>query len=441
MPQRANQRTEHYDIFARRCELYRPAHCDVMANPINRWFPRSATTDAKLLLTTRALRGLADGAVSVLLPSYLTAIGFNPLRVGAIVFGTLLGSAALTLWVGLATDRLGRRRVLLAACVLMLATGIGFATTASFWLLFVVAVVGTLNPSAGDVSLFLPVEQAALAEAAEPRDLTAMFALYNVAGAAAGAFGALASGVPAILAARHGWALAPALRSGFVAYSIIAVIAFAIYRRLSPGVEVERHPAKSAPLAKSRAIVLRLSALFSLDSLGGGFVIQSLLALWLFRRFNLSVQAAGTFFFAAGLLSSSSQFISPVLAARFGRINTMVFSHLPSNAMLIVAALMPTPGLAMTFLLLRFSTSQMDVPARQSYVMAVVPPEERAAAATVTNVPRSLAAAMAPLPAGAMLNHSSFGWPLICAGALKTIYDIALLIQFRAVKPSDEQFE
>jgi MFS family permease len=323
----------------------------------------------------------------------------------------------------------------------MLATGIGFATTESFWLLFVVAVVGTLNPSAGDVSLFLPVEQAALAEAAEPGDLTAMFALYNVAGATAGAFGALASGVPAILAARHGWALAPALRSGFVAYSIIAVIAFAVYRRLSPAIEVERQPAKSAPLAKSRAIVLRLSALFSLDSLGGGFVIQSLLALWLFRRFNLSVQVAGTFFFAAGLLSSFSQFISSALAARFGRINTMVFSHLPSNAMLIIAALMPTPGLAMAFLLLRFSTSQMDVPARQSYVMAVVPPEERAAAATVTNVPRSLAAALAPLPAGAMLNHSSFGWPLICAGALKTIYDIALLIQFRAVKPSDEQFE
>src|SRR5271168_1806989 len=174
-----------------------------MLSSVNRWFPQSATADARLLLTTRALRGLADGAVSVLLPGYLTAIGFSPLRVGAIVFGTLLGSAAL-----------------------MLLTGIGFATTTSFWPLFLVAVVGTLNPSAGDVSLFLPVEQAALAEAAEPRDLTAMFAMYNVAGALAGAFGALASGVPAILAARHGWALASSLRSGFVAYSIIALMAF-----------------------------------------------------------------------------------------------------------------------------------------------------------------------------------------------------------------------
>jgi MFS family permease len=409
-----------------------------MARSSNSWFPRSATLDGKLILATRALRGLADGAVSVILPSYLTAIGFSPLKVGAIVFGTLLGSAALTLWVGLATDRLGRRRVLLAASALMLLTGIGFATLTSFWPLFAVAVIGTLNPSAGDVSLFLPVEQAALAEAAAVGDLTSMFALYNVAGALAGALGALASGIPAIIAVGHGLALAPALRSGFVAYSIIALIAFAVYRRLSPTVEAVHGPGKSAPLAKSRSIVLRLSALFSLDSLGGGFVIQSLLALWLFRRFNISVQVAGTFFFAAGLLGSLSNFVSSALAARVGRINTMVFTHLPSNLLLIIAALMPTAGLTMLFLLLRASMSQMDVPARQSYVMAVVPPEERAAAATVTNVPRSLASAIAPLPAGAMLNQSSFGWPLICAGVLKSLYDILLLIQFRAVKPSDE---
>lgn len=241
-----------------------------------------------------------------------------------------------------------------------------------------------------------------------------------------------------MIAARHGLALAPALRSGFVTYSIIALIAFAVYRRLSPAVEAVHGPGKSAPLAKSRSIVLRLSALFSLDSLGGGFVIQSLLALWLFRRFNISVQVAGTFFFAAGLLGSLSNFVSSALAARVGRINTMVFTHLPSNLLLIIAALMPTAGLTMLFLLLRASMSQMDVPARQSYVMAVVPPEERAAAATVTNVPRSLASAIAPLPAGAMLNHSSFGWLLICAGVLKSLYDILLLIQFRAIKPSDE---
>lgn len=412
-----------------------------MATPLKRWYPRSATADAKLLLTTRAMRGLADGAVSVILPGYLTAIGFSPVRVGAIVFGTLLGSAGLTLWVGLATDRLGRRRVLLAACVLMLATGTGFAHLTSFWPLFVVAVVGTLNPSAGDVSLFLPIEQAAVAEAAEPADLTAMFALYNVAGALAGALGALASGIPAVLAARHGWNLASALRSGFMAYSAIAVMAFAVYWRLSPAIEVRRETTKSAPLAKSRAVVLRLSALFSIDAFGGGFVIQSLLALWLFRRFDISIQAAGTFFFAAGLLGSMSQFLSSALAARFGRINTMVFTHLPANALIVLAAFMPTAGLTMGCLLMRAAMSQMDVPARQSYVMAVVPPEERAAAATVTNIPRSLASAIAPLPSGAMLARSSFGWPLIACGVLKAIYDIALLVQFRAIKPPDEQAE
>jgi MFS family permease len=410
-----------------------------MAASLNRWYPRSATADGKILLSTRALRGLADGAVSVLLPVYLTAIGFSPIRIGAIVFGTLLGSAGLTLWVGLATDRLGRRRVLLAACALMLATGAGFLYTTNFWPLFVVAVVGTLNPSAGDVSLFLPVEQAALAEAAEAADLTAMFALYNVAGAMGGALGALASGLPAVLAARHGWNLASALRSGFVAYSAIATIALCVYWRLSPAIEVRRQIAKSVPLAKSRAVVLRLSALFSIDAFGGGFVIQSLLALWLFRRFNISIQAAGTFFFAAGVLGSMSQFLSSIFAARFGRINTMVFTHIPSSVFLILAAFMPTVGLAMACLLIRSSMSQMDVPARQSYVMAVVPPEERAAAATVTNVPRSLASALAPLPSGAMLAQSSFGWPLICCGILKIAYDIALLIQFRTVKPPDEQ--
>ncbi|HYL57924.1 MAG TPA: MFS transporter [Candidatus Acidoferrales bacterium] len=410
-----------------------------MATPLKRWYPQSATADARLLLITRAMRGLADGAVSVLLPGYLTAIGFSPVRVGAIVFGTLLGSAALTLWVGLATDRLGRRRVLLAACALMLATGTGFAHLTSFWPLFVVAVIGTLNPSARDVSLFLPIEQAAVAEAAEPTALTAMFALYNVAGALAGALGALASGIPAVLAARHGWNLASALRSGFMAYSAIAVMAFAVYWRLSPAIEARRESVKSAPLAKSRAVVLRLSALFSIDAFGGGFVIQSLLALWLFRRFDVSIQAAGTFFFAAGLLGSMSQFLSSALAARFGRINTMVFTHLPANALIIIAAFMPTVGLTMACLLIRAAMSQMDVPARQSYVMAVVPPEERAAAATVTNIPRSLASAVAPLPSGAMLANSSFGWPLICCGVLKAIYDVALLVQFRAVKPPDEQ--
>ena len=402
------------------------------------WIPPTATADSKRLLTTRALRGFADGAVSVLLPGYLTALGFTSLQIAAIIFATLTGSAALTLWIGLMANRIGRRRVLLGACVLMLVTGIGFTTVTAFWPLFVVAFIGTLNPTAGDVSVFLPVEQAALAETVATRDLTAIFSRYNVAGAFAGALGALASGLPVTVAGHFDWNRLDALRSGFVAYSLVAMTAAIVYRALSGAVEADAPSQAAAPLAKSRKIVLQLSALFSLDSFGGGFVIQSLLALWLFRRFNLSIAAAGSFFFVAGLLGAISQLASSWLAQRIGRINTMVFTHIPANIFVIVAALMPNLHLALMFLLFRFALSSMDVPARQSFVMAVVPPEERAAAASVTNVPRSLAGAMAPLPAGAMLDYSLFGWPLICAGALKIIYDLLLLAQFRAVKPEDE---
>jgi MFS family permease len=405
------------------------------------WFPASATVDSSRLLATRALRGLADGAISVLLPSYLSALGLGATQTGIIVFGTLFGSALVTLWAGLAGQRIGRRRLLLGACGLMMATGLGFIYVRRFWPLFAVALVGTLNPSSGDVSVFLPLEQAALAETVVTRELTGIFAIYNVAGALAGALGALASGLPSLLASRFGWNMIAAQRSGFVAYAAIALIAALVYRSLSGAVEVDANPVHIAPLAKSRGIVVHLATLFSLDAFGGGFVIQSLLALWLFRRFNMSVQAAGVFFFAAGLLGSLSQFVSVALAARIGRIRTMVYTHVPSNAFLILAAMMPSAKLTLVFLLLRSSLSQMDVPARQSYVMAVVPPEERAAAASVTNVPRSLAAALAPVPAGMMLDASSLGWPLICAGALKVLYDLLLLLQFRSVKPADELYD
>src|SRR5271170_4204477 len=268
-----------------------------MLNSSNLWYPRSTTSDGKRLLATRALRGLADGAVSVLLPSYLTAIGFSSLRVGAIVFGTLIGSAALTLWIGLAAHRLGRRRVMLASCALMFATGLGFAAVITFWPLFIIAVVGTLNPSAGDVSVFLPVEQAALAETVAARDLTAIFSRYNVAGAMAGAIGALASALPVIIAAKiHANAVA-AERSGFIAYAILALIAATVYWPLTPAIEAEPLMPGVRPLAQSRAIVIRLAVLFSLDSFGGGLAIQSLLALWLFRRFQLSIRAAALIFF------------------------------------------------------------------------------------------------------------------------------------------------
>ncbi len=410
-----------------------------MAKLSRRWYPKSATADSRRLLTTRSMRGFADGLVSVLLPSYLLALGFSSTQVGVVVFGTLFGSAALTLWVGLTSHRIGRKPVLLAAAALMFATGIGFGFARGFWMIFAVAIIGTLNPSAGDVSLFLPVEQASLAETIDPSDLTAAFAIYNVGGAFAGAFGALASGLPTMFVKRLGWTLAGAYRSGFFVYSAIAVIAAILYASLSPEIEAAPSAPARRPLERSRAIVLKLSALFSLDSFGGGFTVQSLLALWLFKRFDMSVAAAGSFFFFAGLCGALSQFASSLIAARFGRINTMVFTHLPANACLILAGIVPNLHLVIALLLLRALLSSMDVPARQSYVMAVVPPEERAAAAGVTNVPRGLASAFSPLPAGLMLDYSVFGWPLICAGSLKLIYDLLLLRQFRHVLPPDEQ--
>ena len=392
--------------------------------------------DARRILAARALRGFADGLVSVLLAGYLTRLGFTPFEVGAIVTGTLLGSAALTIALGLAAHRLPRRPVLLGAAALMLATGIGFATTSGFWALLVIAVVGTLNPSAGDVSVFLPTEQAALAQTVSGHERTRLFAWYNVGGNLTGALGSLASGLPAIAAHVYGIDLLVAERAGFVLYALVAIVVARLYLQL--GSEVETRTAPGGPLARSRRVVMQLAALFSLDSFGGGFAVQSLLVLWLYQRFALSVAAAGAIFFGAGILSALSQLVSPILARRIGLVRTMVYTHLPANLFLVVAGLVSDVRLAVAFLLARAALSQMDVPARQAYVMAVVRPEERAAAASVTNVPRSFASALPPLFTGAMLTHSAVGWPLVCGGLLKALYDVLLLAQFRAVPALDD---
>jgi MFS family permease len=389
------------------------------------------------LTVARGLRGFADGVVSVLLASYLTHLGFPPIQVGAIVTATLLGSSALTIVVGVFGHRLPRKRVLLATTLLMLATGVGFAGFTTYWPLLVVAFVGTLNPSAGDVSVFLPIEQAALAEVTPPDALTRAFAVYNLSGTLAGALGALASGFPEVLARSFRVDVVTGERLGFVLYSLVALAVAAVYRGLSPEIEHRGAPAP-APLARSRSIVLRLAALFSLDSFGGGFVVQSLLVLWLHRRFDLSIGMTGVIFSVSGVLAAFSQFASARLAARIGRIRTMVYTHLPANLALVAAGIVPRADQAIALLLVRMALSQMDVPARQSYVMAIVRPEERAAASSVTNVPRSLATALSPVLAGMMLEHSSFGWPLVVGGLLKALYDVLLLLRFQAIKPSGE---
>ena len=357
-------------------------------------WPSTATRDARLMMSTRAFRGFADGAISVALASYLALLGFSPLQIGAVVTSTLLGSAALTLTMGLVAHRHSRRRMLAGACLIMTATGLGFAGVTSFWPLMLVAFAGTLNPSAGDVSVFLPIEQAVLADAVAPPQRTSLFALYNLSGALAGAFGALAAGIPLWLANHAGFSLVNAHRTMFLGYAMVALAMGLVYRGLSERSQAANANSAQRPLAESRRVVLKLAALFSLDSLGGGLVVQSLMALWLHQRFDLSIQSTGAAFFAMGVLSAASQLLSAPLAARFGLINTMVYTHLPANIFLITAAFMPTAPWALAFLLLRMALSQMDVPARQSYVMSVVPPQERSAAASVTNVPRSLAAAL-----------------------------------------------
>ncbi len=387
-------------------------------------------------MLARALRGAVDGFASLVLVAYLAELGCSALQVGALVTATLLGSAVLTLAVGLAGGRVAARAVLFGACALMLGTGLGFAAFSAYWPLLVVGFVGTLNPSEGDVSVFLPTEQSLLADAAPGVARVALFARYNLAGALASAFGSLAVGVPELFANALDLPRAAAFRGAFLVYGLAALPIAWLYTGL-PAHEPAAAAAPRAPLARSRPVVLRLTALFALDSFGGGFVVKSMLALWLFERFAFSVQAAGAVFFFTALLAGFSQLVSAWLAERIGLIPTMVYTHLPANAFLVLAAFMPTAPLAIAFLLLRMAFSQMDVPARQSYVMAVVPPEERAAAASITNVPRSLASALSPSLAGALLALSTFGWPLVLGGALKIVYDLLLLAQFRNVRPPE----
>ena len=402
-----------------------------------RLLPPDTEADAGVLLTTRGVRAFVDGLVSVVLPTYLIYLGFDGVDVGAIVTGTLLGSAATTLLVGLRGHHVPRRLLLQVAAASMVVTGVAFGLASSFWVLLAFAVVGTLNPSAGDVSVFLPTEQALLPSTSSDQQRTALFARYALVGFSVAAFGSLAAGLPD-LAIDRGVSENVALRSVFFVYAAAGVVVLVLYRRLSPG--IERHHARgSVALGPSRHTVYRLAATFSLDAFGGGFVVQSILALWLLERFGLSLAVTGVIFFWTGLLGGLSGLVAVRIARRIGLVRTMVYTHLPANVLLMATPFMPTLGLAVTCLLLRAALSQMDVPARTSYVMAVVTPPERPAAASVTNVPRSLAAAIAPLPAGWLLTQTDFGWPLLIGGAIKATYDLVLLVQFRDVRPPEEQ--
>ncbi|MGH8583790.1 MAG: MFS transporter [Gammaproteobacteria bacterium] len=396
--------------------------------------PFDTWTEARLLLIGRGLRACVDGYIAVLLPAYLLALGFGTWEVGLLSTATLLGSALATLGVGAWGHRFDHRHLLLAATLLMTATGLGVASLSAFWPLLLIAFVGTLNPSSGDVSVFLPLEHARLAEAAQGDARTALFARYSLTGALCAAVGALAAAVPDRLV---GWGIdgLTALRIMFLVYGGVGLAVCLLYLRL-PRPSLDEPPAAPAPVGPSRGIVVKLAALFSVDAFAGGLVIHSLLALWLFKRFDLSLAAAGAFFFWAGLLTALSQLAAPWVATRIGLLNTMVFSHIPANLALIAAAFASRLEIALGLLLLRAALSQMDVPTRSAYVMAVVTPPERAAAASFTTVPRSLASALSPTLGGALFATGWLAAPLVACGVLKIAYDMALLAAFHRVKPT-----
>ncbi len=389
-------------------------------------------------MASRGIRGFVDGAVAVALSAYLTLLGWSGLRIGVLVTGMLLGSAALTLFVGVRLGRVPRRALLQWGAVTMVVCGLVFASTTVFAVLLVVGVIGTMNPTSGDVSVFSPVEQSLVPSTVADADRTAMFTRYVFTGTLAAAVGSLAAGMPEWVADRTDISDETALRWVFLAYAAAGVVVLVVFRRLSSSVEPS--PAEPpTPLGPSRAMVHRLALVFSVDSFGGGFVVQSLLALWLFRRFDMSTGSAGALLFWMGVCSAGSMFASPRLARRIGLVRTMAFTHMPAQVFLIVAAFVPNLTLAIVFLTGRSLLAAMDVPARNSYVMAIVTPAERAAAASVTQVPRSLAAAISPLFAGWLLDQSDFGWPLVIAGLLKLVYDVTLLTMFRHVRPPEER--
>jgi len=398
---------------------------------------RSMRFDIALLYIARGVRGLGDGFATILLPAYLSAIGFSSGQIGIIVSASLLGTALLTLAVGFIAPRHDLRNFMLGGALVMACTGLAFPSVDVFAIIAIVAFVGTINPSTGDLGVLVPLEHAMLAQCVPDDDRTRTFARYSLIGALSMATGSLLAAVPDFMTSAAGLGGVTAFRIMFYVYAALGLVCAALYWCLPHAQMQERR--SSAPLGPSRRVVYKLAALFSLDAFAGGFVVQSLLALWLFERFDMSLTAASVFFFWTSLLSAFSYPVAAWLSTRFGLINTMVFTHIPSSLFLILAACSPSLPIALGLLLLRAALSQMDVPTRTSYVMAVVTPPERTAAASVTAVPRSLASSLSPALAGAMLATSFSGLPLVLCGVLKIAYDMGLLFSFRNVKPPEEK--
>jgi MFS family permease len=407
---------------------------------------RGLDRDGRILFAMRTLRMFGYGFLAVVLVLYLDALGLDPLTIGIVLTATLLGDTLLSLWLTTNADRFGRRRVLIVGSILMVIAGLVFASTGWVPLLILAATIGVISPTGNEVGPFLAVEQAALSQTVHDVRRTATFAWYNLVGYVATATGALAAGLLSQVMLDGGTSPVDAYRAIVVGYALIGLVLAVGFWRLDRAIEAS--PSEAADdgirrrlgLGRSKRIVLKLSVLFSLDAFGGGFIPQSLMAFWFATQFGVDPAVLGVIFFAANLLSAVSSLSAARVAARFGLINTMVFTHIPSNVLLILVPLMPTLPLAVTVLLLRFTLSQMDVPTRQSYVMAVVDPDERSAAAGVTGVARTTGAAISPSFSSVLMASAGYAaLPFYLAGGLKIVYDLLMYREFRAVKPPEER--
>ena len=406
---------------------------------------RALDADGRLLFASRVLRMAGYGSLAVVLVLYLAGMGLDAVAIGLVLTLTLVGDALISLWLTTHADRLGRRRVLVAGSLLMVAAGVVFALTNALPLLILAATIGVISPTGNEVGPFLAIEQAALSQTTPDERRTAIFAWYNLAGYVATAIGALAAGLATQALLAGGARDVDAYRAVVIGYALVGLAMAALFARLSPAVEADPPEPDDASLGtplrlglgRSRGIVARLSALFAIDAFAGGFVPQSLMAYWFHLRFGVEPAVLGAVFFGANLLAAVSSLSAARLASRFGLVNTMVFTHLPSNVLLILVPFMPTLPLAIGVLLVRYSLSQMDVPTRQSYVMAVVDPAERSAAAGVTGIARTTGAAISPaLSAPLVATAGLAALPFVIAGGLKIVYDLLLYRAFRSAPPA-----
>jgi MFS family permease len=404
--------------------------------------------DVRLLFLTRAIRLFAYGVSSVILVLYLAEVGLSQQEIGVLLTMTLLGDTGISLWITTKADRIGRKPMLIVGAVLMFLGGLVFALTSNFLLLLFAATVGVLSPSGNEVGPFLAIEQAALAQRVDQQQRTQVFAWYHLAGSLATAAGALACGVSIEALQEHSHTPLQSFRIVLLAYATAGVLLALLFTRLTAAAEASTSIVTPAAAPNSRTrlglhqslgIVFKLSALFALDAFAGGFVLQSIMAYWFYVRFDANAATLGGIFFGANLLAGASALAATWMARRFGLINTMVFTHVPSNLLLILVPFMPTLPLAVAVLLMRFAISQMDVPTRQSYTAAVVAPDERSAAAGITGVARTVGAALSPVLTGLWLGSPGLtGTPFVAAGALKLVYDGLLYRSFRGLAPPEE---